>query len=290
MSYILDALRRADADRERGAVPRLATQQVLPPVADDGGSRAARAAWLGAGVGTALVAVAVAGWWFGRGGAAVPASPPAAREASPVAAAPQRAEASVAGQTPTAQPPSSGTAASAPAAADPPAPKADAASAPARNAEAAVKTAAAPQPAAAAARPQPQAQPKAQASRPTRPSAPAARQATAAPAPRVNAAPAVAAPSPAQAPAVAAAPAAPEPKAAARVPALNELPEDLRRLVPPMAMGGSVYSAQPSARMVIVNGQVFQEGSTLAPDLQLEQIRPKSAVFSIRGQRFEVPL
>jgi hypothetical protein len=42
--------------------------------------------------------------------------------------------------------------------------------------------------------------------------------------------------------------------------------------------------------MVIVNGQVFQEGAMLGPDLQLEQIRPKSAVFSIRGQRFEVPL
>jgi general secretion pathway protein B len=41
---------------------------------------------------------------------------------------------------------------------------------------------------------------------------------------------------------------------------------------------------------VVVNGQVFQEGSQLAPELKLEQIRPKSAVFSIRGQRFEVPL
>lgn len=74
------------------------------------------------------------------------------------------------------------------------------------------------------------------------------------------------------------------------MPTLAELPPDLRRLVPPLAMGGSVYSAQPSARIVIVNGQVFQEGQTLAPDLQLEQIRPKSAVFSIRGQRFEMPL
>ena len=42
--------------------------------------------------------------------------------------------------------------------------------------------------------------------------------------------------------------------------------------------------------MVIVNGQVFQEGSSLAPELKLEQIRQKAAVFSIRGTRFEVPL
>ena len=42
--------------------------------------------------------------------------------------------------------------------------------------------------------------------------------------------------------------------------------------------------------MLIVNGQVFREGSPLAPELQLEQIGAKAAVFSIRGQRFEVPL
>jgi general secretion pathway protein B len=71
---------------------------------------------------------------------------------------------------------------------------------------------------------------------------------------------------------------------------LAELAGDLRQQVPPMAIGGSVYSPQASARMVVINGQVFQEGSQLAPELKLEQIRPKSAVFSIRGQRFEVPL
>jgi general secretion pathway protein B len=57
-----------------------------------------------------------------------------------------------------------------------------------------------------------------------------------------------------------------------------------------MAMGGSVYSPEPARRMIVVNGQVFVEGSTLAPELRLETINPKSAVFSIRGQRFQVPL
>jgi len=70
---------------------------------------------------------------------------------------------------------------------------------------------------------------------------------------------------------------------------LTELPEDVRRQVPPMALGGSVYSPQPASRMVIVNGQVTREGSTLGPDLRLEHIGPKSAVFSVRGQRFEMP-
>ncbi|MBN8493647.1 MAG: general secretion pathway protein GspB, partial [Burkholderiales bacterium] len=76
----------------------------------------------------------------------------------------------------------------------------------------------------------------------------------------------------------------------APLPALADLPPDLRQQVPPLVVGGSVYSPQASARMVVINGQVFQEGSPLTPELKLEQIRAKSAVFSIRGQRFEVPL
>ena len=38
--------------------------------------------------------------------------------------------------------------------------------------------------------------------------------------------------------------------------------------------------------MVVVNGQVFQEGNALTPELKLEQIRQKSAVFSIRGTEY----
>ena len=81
-----------------------------------------------------------------------------------------------------------------------------------------------------------------------------------------------------------------QPQPAVRVPLLADLPEDLRRQVPTMAIGGSVYSPQPANRMLVVNGQVFREGSPVAAELQLEQIGPKAAVFSIRGQRFEVPL
>jgi general secretion pathway protein B len=77
---------------------------------------------------------------------------------------------------------------------------------------------------------------------------------------------------------------------AARLPRLNELPEELQRQVPALAIGGSVYSQLAERRMVVVNGQVLQEGASLGPELQLQQIGPKAAVMSIRGQRFEVPL
>ena len=90
-------------------------------------------------------------------------------------------------------------------------------------------------------------------------------------------------PTPATAPAPAAA-SAPEP----RLRSLAELPEELRRGVPQLAFGGSVYSDVAAQRMVIFNGQVLREGDAVTDELLLEQIRPRSAVMRLRGQRFEV--
>ncbi|MCB2022642.1 MAG: general secretion pathway protein GspB, partial [Burkholderiaceae bacterium] len=84
--------------------------------------------------------------------------------------------------------------------------------------------------------------------------------------------------------------ASPPQTTAERVPSLAELPDDVRRQVPALKLGGLVYSAAPASRMVLVNGDVQREGSTVAPGLTLERINPKSAVFALRGQRFEVPL
>ena len=41
--------------------------------------------------------------------------------------------------------------------------------------------------------------------------------------------------------------------------------------------------------MLIINGEVFREGEKPAPDLQLEQIRAKSAVLNFKGLRYSVP-
>jgi general secretion pathway protein B len=71
-------------------------------------------------------------------------------------------------------------------------------------------------------------------------------------------------------------------------PQLAELPEALRRELPPLQFGGAVDSPQASARMLIVNGQVLREGDSLSPGLVLHSIRLRSAVFDWRGQRFEV--
>ena len=82
-----------------------------------------------------------------------------------------------------------------------------------------------------------------------------------------------------------AAPATPQ-----RLPTLAELPDTLRRELPAMTLGGSMYAEQPALRMVIINGQVVHEGDRLAPELLVQQIRPKSVVLNLRGQAFELGL
>jgi general secretion pathway protein B len=58
--------------------------------------------------------------------------------------------------------------------------------------------------------------------------------------------------------------------------------------LPQFAIGGSVYSADPTARSLIVNGQLFRERDRLTQELALEEIKLKAAIFSFRGYRFEV--
>ena len=65
-------------------------------------------------------------------------------------------------------------------------------------------------------------------------------------------------------------------------------PEDLRREVPKLVVSGSVYSQNPAQRMLIVNGQVVNEGASLGPELVLESIGPKSAVLRLRGVPFRL--
>jgi hypothetical protein len=41
---------------------------------------------------------------------------------------------------------------------------------------------------------------------------------------------------------------------------------------------------------LLVNGVLLREGDALTPVLRLEMIGRRTAVFSVRGQRFEVPI
>ncbi|KQW73815.1 MULTISPECIES: general secretion pathway protein GspB [unclassified Methylibium] len=274
MSYILEALRKADAerDRERGALPDLHAQPVPPDSAAMAAASPQRSVpWLWIVVGASVGLIGPLLWLlFGRDtppeAAALP--PPPAETAGPsVAAAPVS---SVPAAAPVPAPP--------PPAAAPPAPTVPVPAPPPR-AEA---------PAFAIAPPAPPA--------PVLRDAPAStRRAVPAPAPLADPPKPVAEvrkPAPAvQAPASTVAPTEKPPAPAAaegRVHTLAELPDDIRRQLPAIAVGGSIYSAEAANRFLIINGQIFHEKDKLGPELVLEQIKLKAAVLRFKGYRYEI--
>ncbi len=222
MSYILDALRRADSERERGAVPSLHAKQLPETLADEDederGGRAQPLLW--AVIGLSLVLAAVLAWQFMGSSSPEPVIPPVA--VAP-AAAPVMAPAVVAPLAPPPQlpPPTPNPVAVAP--------KAPVAAPPAERK---------PPPRAAAKLPAPA---SASAAEPVRPAM-----------------------------------------------AFNELPEQIRRELPQLVIGGAMYSQTPANRMLILNGQVFHEGDKVTGGLVLEQISLKSAVLAYKGYRYNI--
>ena len=99
-------------------------------------------------------------------------------------------------------------------------------------------------------------------------------------APAAAAAPVAAPPAPV---AVAAAP------AAARTYSLTELPADVQQALPKFSVSGGVYSGNVAQRMLVVNGEVFNEGSEIAAGVVLEQIGPRVALLKFRGLRIAQP-
>ncbi|HWH81645.1 MAG TPA: general secretion pathway protein GspB [Burkholderiaceae bacterium] len=230
MSYILDALRKADAERERGHVPGIHAQPVFTGAAPVAARRGGPPwGWIAAGV--LLLAVLGSLAWMGLGGTSAPVV---------VTAPPAPAT--------TVTPPST--------------------IAPVAIAPSVAPTAA---PAPSAVRKVPIAAPPRATPRPDVPTAAA---------PIDSAAAAVAKAKPATPPSA--------PAAAPRIYAINELPDDVRRQLPAVAVGGSVYSGTPANRILIVNGQVLHEGEQAAPELVLRQIKLKGAVLEFRGYRYEI--
>ncbi len=74
----------------------------------------------------------------------------------------------------------------------------------------------------------------------------------------------------------------------AGLPLLQELPDSLRRQIPAMNISGAIVSDAPAEWTLIINDQIMGKGSQVAPELRLEDITATSAVFNFRGQRFRV--
>ncbi|GAC1531926.1 MAG: hypothetical protein NVS2B4_11550 [Ramlibacter sp.] len=225
MSYILDALRKADAQRQRSRLPGLHAQGPATAVADTG-IRAWQSALAWAAGVTLLALVVVLAW---------PSSP--APAGPPVSSVPVQER----GPAPASAP------------------------APVGSIPLAVATAIQPGPPAARSEPQPV---------PAR-----------VPAPRSAAAIAGTSAS-----AMAAAPvaAASAPTATATSSASNAQTGTPPAGAPKLAISGGVYSTNAAQRLLVVGGQVFNEGSEVAPGVVLEQVRPNQALLVFQGQRYTV--
>lgn len=247
MSYILDALRRADSERERGAVPSIHSPPTPPVIDDPKPARGQPQAVLVGVIVVLLLALAGLLAWhlMGRKEAPTPAMPdnpaPVTSAAAPTVAAPEPAP------SPVVEPPARDPA---PTHMSPPmrAPQAWPQQPPARQ----------PSPSLGAAQPV--------VTVPTRPT-PAASTSTAVPPAAVSANP---------------------PEADTRLYTVNDLPPNIQRELPKLVVGGAMYSEVPSNRMLIINSQVFHEGDKLSADLQLQEIKLKSAVFKYKGFRYGV--
>jgi len=224
MSYILEALKKAQAERAHGAIPNIHAQPAVTPAKP---AMPGRWLWL-AGIVVLLTASAALLW---------PASwrQPVALTAPAPAAAP-------------ATPPITPPVATAPAApARPPAPEP---AAPVATASPAPDVGAAPPP------------------KPTAPSRPLRKLGERAP----DAAPAPVPPA-----------AAPE-----RIALLQELPPQIQREIPPIAINGYIYASNPADRSALINNQLRREGDQLADGLTLEKLLPREMVLNYRGYRYRV--
>lgn len=315
MSTIYEALRKAEERRRLGEAPALigdaawATRR--PPYAAP-----SRRHWLWLLLPAVLAGLAGA-WWLGRGSGAASSGPTASTPApapataaaaastaaaptpitttpAPLAVAPPQAVVANDAATPVAP-------AAAPAAALPAGPDDLAArdGVPAQklaqfergevfaNAPELLRpvtpTPPAPTPPAEAALPQPLAEEAAPAAAPVAVATPAAMP-TAMPAP-LPMPPVAAPPAAAQEPTGAPAP----PGANAGVPLIYELPLGTRQTLPALRMSMHVYSADTARRVVILDGERYQEGAIVSGELRVAAITPDGVVLELGDQRFLLP-
>jgi general secretion pathway protein B len=254
MSYILDALRKADAQRESDPARGIHAQPVRAVFAVDE-PRGRYRRWFWGASAASVAAVGATAWYLYHDKDAVaiaqtfspPPQPYASMPAAPASAA------VIANPALPMQPPATG------------APPATAVMPPV------------PAPVAPPALAGPLANPRFGVQQPA---APQAGQPAAPAFPQV--APVMPPAQTGQPPTMPARPAPPPAAPAPPPPPVAGLPADAPKLV----VSGGVYSADRGQRMLIVNGQVYKEGADLGAGVQLEEIKPNAAVLRFRGARY----
>ena len=265
MSYILDALKRADAERERGAVPGLHAQPATMPLPDDLAPRTLPPWAWGLG-GLALATAGMLAWSVWRGDEAPPAT-----DLAQTTPGGQGSWGPPGGTRPRQESGSTGQDDQRPHRPGMHEPRGSLSGMPSPNASTRDQREAI-------------ADPAPQNTRPTnsgRPPRPASNDAS-------RSSSTVAATQPAATIAQPSSAASENSAHSTRVYALHELPDHVRRSLPQLVIGGAMYSDNPGSRMLVINSQLFHEGDKLGPDVTLEEIKLKSAVLRYRTWRYGV--
>lgn len=71
------------------------------------------------------------------------------------------------------------------------------------------------------------------------------------------------------------------------LPALSDLPDEVRRDIPPFTLSVHFFSEQHERSLVSLNGVNLHEGDPIAPDFKLEKITPNGVVMNFKGTRFQ---
>ncbi len=243
MSYILDALKKAEAQRTLGTLPNIHAPTAFAATPNDRASLWRRAwRW---GALTALVIILVALAWFRpwQRAAVLPKVAPSVSTQSALSAP---------AAVPTV-PPTVRAAQKPPA---PPAPKITPKAVPAEASKPKAATSSTP-----TSRPKQKPQPQPQ---PVATIAPPVQKAT--PTPPANAD-------------------TPEPA----LQSLRELPAQIQREIPPVAISGYIYSSNRAERSLLINNQLLREGDSVAPGLILEKMLPRAVVLNYQGYRYRMP-
>lgn len=289
MSYILDALKKAESDRKLGSVPNIHTQAIVAAESDRGSSRwAARSTWaVGALLASSLLAIVWYQPWqsaptpLSSGEVSRPSLPKVAETVLPQRSIPSVTE-TVTGTVIEAVPATATKPAAAGAAQPQPSPPRVTEPVPVSALPTTVGAAnigAAPQ----TAKPVlPKSGPALSAKTNNKAVESALPQPVSGAATSLEKPPEKTVAKPPESPRETPAP------SEARLPNLRELPQNIQAEIPQLAVTGYIYSKNEADRSVLINNKFLREGDQAAPGVVLEKITPKEAVLNYKGYRYRL--
>lgn len=72
------------------------------------------------------------------------------------------------------------------------------------------------------------------------------------------------------------------------IPQIDSLPDSVRQRLPDIAISFHAYTHKPSSRIVSINGRILREGQSTADGLHLEEITKEGIILVYEGKRFQV--